>query len=259
MIYAGVDIAKTNHVVGAVDGRGDEVCRPMPFKNTEAGFERAAAWLEGLAESPSDVVVGMEATGHCWVACYSFLVARGYSVAVINLVQVKAVRKLKGLDKVKNDRVDAGLMAETLCIGQYDETRLATNEVALALPAVAARHGRGAQDPVHMPDGRPLSRVRWHILGHVRRRRPRGSVQVAAALRAGPQEVRLARARHHRGVQAGREMGRSGGGGQGRGRVLDRREVRPGGRVVPDQVPDKADRIRRFRVRPGRCQDKVPA
>ena len=35
------------------------------------------------------------------MACYSFLVARGYSVAVIN-PWVKAVRKLKKLDKVKN-------------------------------------------------------------------------------------------------------------------------------------------------------------
>ncbi len=78
MIYAGVDIAKTDHVIGAVDERGAEMCRPMPFKNTEAGLERAVAWLEGLAGSPSDVVVGMEATGHYWMACYSFLVARGY-------------------------------------------------------------------------------------------------------------------------------------------------------------------------------------
>lgn len=117
MIYAGVDIAKTDHVIGAVDERGAEMCPPMPFKNTEAGLERAVAWLEGLAGSPSDVVVGMEATGHYWMACYSFLVARGYSVAVINPMQVKAVRKLKGLDKVKNDRVDAGLIAEALRIG----------------------------------------------------------------------------------------------------------------------------------------------
>ena len=29
----------------------------MPFKNTEAGLERAVAWLEGLAESPSDGVL----------------------------------------------------------------------------------------------------------------------------------------------------------------------------------------------------------
>ena len=53
MIYAGVDIAKMDHVIGAVDERGAEMCRPMPFKNTEAGLERAVAWLEGLAESPS--------------------------------------------------------------------------------------------------------------------------------------------------------------------------------------------------------------
>lgn len=46
MIYAGVDIAKTDHVIGAVDERGAEACRPMPFKNTEAGFERAVAWLK---------------------------------------------------------------------------------------------------------------------------------------------------------------------------------------------------------------------
>ena len=45
MIYAGVDIAKTDHVIGAVDERGAEMCRPMPFKNTEAGLEWAVAWL----------------------------------------------------------------------------------------------------------------------------------------------------------------------------------------------------------------------
>ena len=56
MIYAGVDIAKTDHVIGAVDERGAEMCRPLPFKNTEAGLERPVAWLEGLAGSPSEVV-----------------------------------------------------------------------------------------------------------------------------------------------------------------------------------------------------------
>lgn len=73
-------------------------------------------------------------------------------------------------------------------------------EVAVALPAVAARHGRGAQDPVRVPDGRALPRVRRDILGHVRGRQPRGAVQVPAALRAGAQARRLARPRHRRGV-----------------------------------------------------------
>ena len=35
----------------------------MEFKNSDAGFERCSAgW--SLAEEPSDVFVGMEATGH---------------------------------------------------------------------------------------------------------------------------------------------------------------------------------------------------
>ena len=129
MVYAGVDIAKVDHVIGAVDDRGSEVSRPMGFKNSAAGFERCEAWLEGVAERPSDVLVGMEATGHYWMALYAFLVSRGYSVAVIDPLQVRAVRRLRGLDRVKNDRVDSRLIAETLRQGDYDETRLATDEV----------------------------------------------------------------------------------------------------------------------------------
>lgn len=129
VIYAGVDIAKTDHVIGAIDDSGDEVCRQLTFKNSEAGFERCMSWLEGIAMTPSDVVIAMEATGHYWMACYSYLTSEGYEVAVINPVHVKAVRKLKSLTGVKNDRIDAVLIAETLRIGEYDPTRLATDEV----------------------------------------------------------------------------------------------------------------------------------
>jgi transposase len=129
MVYVGVDIAKMDHVVGAVDERGERVCGPMGFKNTEAGFARLEAWLDGIAEGPGDVVVGMEATGHYWMACHSSLTSKGYAVAVVNPVQVRAVRDLKGRSRVKNDRVDSELIAETMRIGQCDPTRLATDAV----------------------------------------------------------------------------------------------------------------------------------
>lgn len=128
MIYAGVDIAKVDHVIGAVDERGSEACGPMGFKNGAAGFERCEAWLEGVAAPPADVPVGMEATGHYWMALYAFLTSRGYAVAVIDPLQVRAVRRFKGLGGVKNDRVDAGLIAEAMRIGRYDPTRLATDD-----------------------------------------------------------------------------------------------------------------------------------
>lgn len=129
MIYAGVDIAKADHVIAAVDETGAEVARPMAFKNTEAGFERCVAWLESIAQTEDDVFVGMEATGHCWMACFAYLTAAGYRACVVNPMQVSAMRRLKGLSGVKNDRIDSLLIAETLRQGNYDETRLATDEV----------------------------------------------------------------------------------------------------------------------------------
>ena len=129
MVYVGVDIAKADHVVGAVDGLGERVCRPMSFKNSEAGFERLEAWLEGVAGEGNGALVGMEATGHYWMACYAFLVSRGYSVAVVNPMQVRAVRSLRGRSGVKNDRLDSELIAETMRVGQCDPTRLATDDV----------------------------------------------------------------------------------------------------------------------------------
>ena len=129
MIYAGVDIAKVDHVIGAVDETGAEAAKPMRFKNSEAGFERCIAWLESVAESEDGVFVGMEATGHYWKACFAYLMAAGYRVCVVNPMQVHAMRKLKSLSGVKNDRIDSWLIAETLRQGDYDETRLATDEV----------------------------------------------------------------------------------------------------------------------------------
>lgn len=129
MIYAGVDIAKNDHVIDAVDELGEQVSKAMPFKNSEAGFERCVAWLEGVAEDPSGVLVAMEATGHYWMACFSYLAARGYAVTVVNPMHVGAVRRIKNLSRVKNDRIDAWLIAETLRIGEFDPTRLATDEL----------------------------------------------------------------------------------------------------------------------------------
>ena len=129
MIYAGIDIAKGSHVIGATDERGKDAARPMRFANSASGFDRCVAYLEGLAGSKSDLLVGMEATGHYWMACFAHLTAAGYRVCVVNPMQVRAMRKLKGLAGVKNDRIDARLIAETLRQGGYDETRLATDEV----------------------------------------------------------------------------------------------------------------------------------
>ena len=129
MVFVGIDIAKVDHVACAVDERGERLTRPLPFKNDEGGFAKLAAWLEGLADDVSGAFVGMEATGHYWMACFSFLAAAGYACCVVNPMQVRAVRELKSMPRVKNDRVDSWLIAETLRVGDYEQTRLADDDV----------------------------------------------------------------------------------------------------------------------------------
>ena len=76
MLFAGIDIAKHDHVIGAVDERGLPASKPMSFKNP-AGFGKPAAYLAGLSDDKADIVIGMEATGHYWLACFCFLERAG--------------------------------------------------------------------------------------------------------------------------------------------------------------------------------------
>ena len=124
MIYAGIDIAKNDHVVGATDERGKEAAKPMQFANSAAGFDRCAAYLDGLAESKADLLVGMEATGHYWLPLFCRLQDEGYSVVVINPVRTDAMRRFKGSSRVKTDIIDCVLIAETLRCGDFEPSRL---------------------------------------------------------------------------------------------------------------------------------------
>ena len=129
MLYVGIDIAKHDHVVGAIDERGRSCARPMSFKNSSSGFERLAAYLGGLAEDASGVAVGMEATGHYWLACFCFLEGRGFEVTVINPIRTDAMRRFKNLGKVKTDVVDCEVIADTLRCGDFEPSRLADEKV----------------------------------------------------------------------------------------------------------------------------------
>lgn len=124
MIYAGIDIAKNDHVIGAVDERGKDAAKPMKFANSTAGFDRCAAYLDGLSESKSDLIVGMEATGHYWLPLFCRLQDEGYAAVVINPVRTDAMRRFKGSSRVKTDMIDCVLVAETLRCGDFEPSKL---------------------------------------------------------------------------------------------------------------------------------------
>lgn len=129
MLFAGIDIAKYDHVIGAVDERGRSLSKPMAFKNSQAGFEKLAAYLARLSDDKADVMVGMEATGHYWLACFCFLSEQGYEVAVINPLRTDAMRRFRNGGRVKTDAIDCAVIADTLRCGDFEPSRLADEKM----------------------------------------------------------------------------------------------------------------------------------
>lgn len=130
MLNIGIDIAKRGHTAGAVDGGGKVVIESFRFNNTADGFAKLLARLGKAGAEPGDALVGMEATGHYWIALFDFLCSRGRKVAVINPIQTDAFRKVETVRKLKTDASDALLIAELVRFRAFEPSALADEATA---------------------------------------------------------------------------------------------------------------------------------
>ena len=118
MLFCGIDIAKHKHAVLVVDDGGQIIQSAFSIDNSRSGFEQLAAALTAL---PDPVTIGLEATGHYWLALYDTLTQQGYPVTVINPLQVAAYRR-SGIRKTKTDSTDAFWIADFLRIANLRPT-----------------------------------------------------------------------------------------------------------------------------------------
>jgi transposase len=114
MHTVGIDIGKRHHVAVILDANGQPVGKALRFANEQAGFGQLLDRLTSVGEI---LLVGLEATGHYWLALYSALAEAGYNLVVLNALQVHAYRK-SGIRKRKNDRYDAYWIADYIRISQ---------------------------------------------------------------------------------------------------------------------------------------------
>jgi len=117
MIYVGVDIAKAEHCVAAIDDQGRVVVKPTTISHDAEGFHRLGTLLSRLG-TPQSVTVGAEATGHYWVLLCEELQARGWTPVIFNpLLSCEAGRaSIRGR---KTDEDDALLIAKVLRDGGF--------------------------------------------------------------------------------------------------------------------------------------------
>jgi transposase len=124
MIIVGIDIAKRIHSASIVHQSGEARGNAISFHNTNEGFEKLLQHVKRYNPENEEVVFGMEATGHYWLALYSRLISEGYTVHVINPIQSDSIRNLY-IRQTKNDLVDSFIIAEVIRFGRFSQTSLA--------------------------------------------------------------------------------------------------------------------------------------
>lgn len=124
MIIVGIDIAKRVHSASIVHQSGEARGKAFSFPNTNEGVDKLLQQIKRNNSDNEEIVFGMEATGHYWLALYSRLLSEGYTVYVINPIQSDSLRNLF-IRQTKNDLMDSFLIAEVIRFGRFSETALA--------------------------------------------------------------------------------------------------------------------------------------
>lgn len=129
MFYLGIDIAKNTHVASLMDEKGKTIFKGFSFSNTIEGGKSILEIVKKHTDF-SNVVVGMEATGHYWLSIYSFLYDYNFnSIHVINPIQTDGWRKGSEIRKRKNDTIDSVLIADLIRYGDFVETTLSNEDL----------------------------------------------------------------------------------------------------------------------------------
>ena len=104
-VYVGVNIAKELHFAAIMDPDG-VLANPFSFENNDKGFSLLLSHLSPYRKE--SVLIGFESTAHYQDNLAFFLRSHGYRTAVINPLQISALRKAN-IRNTKTDSVDAKL------------------------------------------------------------------------------------------------------------------------------------------------------
>jgi transposase len=140
-LIIGVDIAKHKHVARAQNDRGLMYGKAFSFPSTRQGFEAFCQWMKNIMteHEKTQVLVGMEPTGHYWMTLAAFLRSRGILVVVVNPMHVKKSKELDDNSPTKNDPKDARVIAQLVKDGRYSVPYFPTGVYAELREAVKIR------------------------------------------------------------------------------------------------------------------------
>lgn len=125
-LVIGMDIAKRTHYACMVDERGLLLKKSFPVYQSRQGFE---FFYNQILESmktfdKTDVIIGIEPTGHYWLNLAYYLEDRGIPLVMCNPMHVKRSKELDDNLQTKNDAKDALVIARLVKDGRYSYPRI---------------------------------------------------------------------------------------------------------------------------------------
>jgi len=139
LIFVGDDWSEEHHDVCVLDEAGKQLARRRLAEGV-AGVGELHELAGGFAESPSDVVVGIETDRGLWVAA---LVGAGYQVYAINPKSVARYRERYKLSGAKSDPADAKVLADLVRTDRHNYRTVAGDSpAAQGIKVMARAHQR---------------------------------------------------------------------------------------------------------------------
>ena len=122
MLILGCDIGSEIHYLRAIDTRGRELSKTaFSFRNDSDGFHNAKEWALELAakHDKSQIVLGLEPTGHYWFCLATWMISNGISVVQVNPYAVKQTKEVEDNSQLKDDTKDPKLIANLVKDGNF--------------------------------------------------------------------------------------------------------------------------------------------
>lgn len=120
-LVVGIDIAKDFHVAQAATCRVVLSRHALRVSNSAEGFAHLLAAVRRWQATYqlSDVIVGMESTGHYWLNLAHWLTDHGLEVVLVNPATTKRNKENRDNSPAKNDPKDAAVIADLVGRGYY--------------------------------------------------------------------------------------------------------------------------------------------
>ena len=128
MYYVGIDVAKEKHYVCILDDTNEFTVKPFWIYSDVLGLRELLKRLADLSLDNDDFIIGIESTGAFSENLYEYITDADYKVILLNSYQTAKYRDFSTMKKIKNDAIDAYIIAELLSSNKYKESHISSDD-----------------------------------------------------------------------------------------------------------------------------------